>query len=261
MIDIIIPAYNCSKTLGRTLSSLVAQTDNDFNVIIIDDCSTENLEPIIENFKNLLNIKYIRNDVNIGAGMSRQVGMDNSLSKFIVFLDSDDMFMPYAIETFNSASKANPNIEFLQTYFYEQAYIDGEAILALQKDNFTACHGKMYNMEIIRKFNIRFVPEVIWSEDAFFNSMCIELMKISILKLPTMIWTFNKNSLLRGVNPERDRNRVKYFVQAMKLSSDFVKKYKPDIIHLEDSVKHILNSYNLSEEEKKELNKLLKGGQ
>ena len=83
MIDVIIPAYNCSKTLGRTLSSLVAQTDNDFNVIIVDDCSTEDLEPTVNGFKSLLNIKYIKNDTNMGAGMSRQVGMDNSFSKFV----------------------------------------------------------------------------------------------------------------------------------------------------------------------------------
>ena len=260
MIDIIIPAYNCSKTIRRTLSSLVAQTDNDFNVIIVDDCSTEDFKPIVDDFDSLLNIQYIRNENNVGPGYSRQVGMDNSSSKFVAFLDADDMLMPYAVETFNTAIKANPNIEFLQTYFYEQLYLDGIASLVLHKDNYTACHGKLYNMEVIRKYGIAFVPEVRWSEDAFFNSMCTELMKVSILKVPTMIWTFNQGSLLRSVNEDRDKNRVKYFVQAMKLSAAFVKKYKPNISHLETSIENVFKNYNLSEDEKNELNKLLEGG-
>lgn len=259
MIDIIIPAYNCSKTLGRTLSSLVAQTDTSFNVIIVDDCSNENLELVIDNFRNQLNIKYIRNDVNVGPGYSRQIGMDNSSSKFVAFLDADDMFMPYTVETFNTAIKANPDIEFLQTYFYEQLYLDGIASLALHKDNFTACHGKLYNMEVIRKFGIAFVPEVRWSEDAFFNSMCTELMKVSLLKVPTVIWTYTQGSLLRSTNEDRDKNRVKYFVQAMKLSAAFVKKFKSDISHLETSIQNVFKCYNLSEDEKNELTELLKG--
>lgn len=50
MINIIIPAYNCSNTLGRTLASLVAQTDQNFEVIIVDDCSVENIYFIVEDY-------------------------------------------------------------------------------------------------------------------------------------------------------------------------------------------------------------------
>ena len=64
MINVIIPAYNCSKTLGRTLASLVAQTDQNFEVIIIDDCSTENIKNIIDDYNNKLKIIYIRNENN-----------------------------------------------------------------------------------------------------------------------------------------------------------------------------------------------------
>ena len=90
MINVIIPAYNCSKTLGRTLASLVAQTDQNFEVIIVDDCSTENIKNIIDDYNNKLKIIYISNEKNIGCGMSRQVGIDNATQKFITFLDSDD---------------------------------------------------------------------------------------------------------------------------------------------------------------------------
>ena len=102
MINVIIPAYNCSKTIGKTLSSLVAQTDSNFEVIVIDDSSTEDIKSIIDSYSDKLNIIYIRNEKNLGCGMTRQVGIDNATQKFITFLDSDDMFMPYTVETFNS---------------------------------------------------------------------------------------------------------------------------------------------------------------
>ena len=97
MINVIIPAYNCSKTLGRTLASLVAQTDQNFEVIIVDDCSTENIKNIIDDYSNKLKIIYIRNKKNIGCGMSRKVGFDNATQKFIIFLDLDECFMHYKV--------------------------------------------------------------------------------------------------------------------------------------------------------------------
>ena len=97
MINVIIPAYNCRTTLGRTLSSLVAQTDPNFEVIVVDDCSTEDIKSIVDDYRDKLSIVYIRNERNLGCGMSRQVGIDNATQKFITFLDSDDMFMPYTV--------------------------------------------------------------------------------------------------------------------------------------------------------------------
>ena len=67
-ITIIIPCYNSSKTIVRTLSSLSSQLDKNFKVVIIDDCSQDSNE-LLENiniFKNLLNITYHRTRENIG---------------------------------------------------------------------------------------------------------------------------------------------------------------------------------------------------
>lgn len=261
MIDIIIPAYNREKMISKTLYSLVAQTDDNFNVIVVDDGSTDNTRAVVESFKDLLNIKYIRNEKNLGPGDSRQVGLDNSTSKFVAFLDSDDMFMPHAVETFNTAIKANPDIELLYTDFYEQLYIDGEMTLVLWKDNFSALHGKLYNMDVIRKYDIRFVPGMIWSEDAYFNSICVELMQLTMLKIPTMIWTYNSDSWVRGVNPERDKVQTMCLIEAMILSADFVKQYKSHVNHIPHTVNRIMQNKNLKEDEKIALNKLLERGQ
>ena len=236
MINVIIPAYNCRATLGRTLSSLVAQTDPNFEVIIVDDCSTEDIKSIVDDYRDKLSIVYIRNERNLGCGMSRQVGIDNATQKFITFLDSDDMFMPYTIETFNSIIEANPDTEYLHSYFYEQIVIDNNPAIYLWKDNYTACHGKLYNVELIKKYGIRNSPLVKWADDSFFNSMCSELMNMSTINVPTVLWTNNKNSIMRRQDVERDASVKEDFLNAMLLSTEFVLKQKGHIDHLQNTI-------------------------
>lgn len=257
MINVIIPAYNCRTTLGRTFSSLVAQTDLNFEVIIVDDCSTEDIKSIVDDYCDKLNIVYIRNEQNLGCGMSRQVGIDNATQKFITFLDSDDMFMPYTIETFNSIIEANPDTEYLHSYFYEQIVIDNNPAIYLWKDNYTACHGKLYNAELIKKYGIRNSPLVKWADDSFFNSMCSELMNMSIINVPTVLWTNNKNSIMRRQDVERDASVKEDFLNAMLLSAEFVLKQKGHIDHLQNTIEGIIRRMSLDEKETEKLNTLL----
>ena len=116
MIGVIIPAYNCRETLDRTLSSLGAQTDKNFKVYLVDDCSKEPLEDIVEKFKGTINIKYIKKEKNEGCGMARQTGIDACEEEYFTFLDSDDVLMPYTIALFNSYSSRNPNCNLFRTY-------------------------------------------------------------------------------------------------------------------------------------------------
>ena len=257
MINVIIPAYNCRITLGRTFSSLVAQTDPNFEAIVVDDCSTEDIKSIVDDYRDKLNIVYIRNEQNLGCGMSRQVGIDNATQKFITFLDSDDMFMPYTIETFNSIIEANPDTEYLHSYFYEQIVIDNNPAIYLWKDNYTACHGKLYNVELIKKYGIRNSPLVKWADDSFFNSMCSELMNMSIINVPTVLWTNNKNSIMRRQDVERDASVKEDFLNAMLLSAEFVLKQKGNIDHLQNTIEGIIKHMSLDEKETEKLNTLL----
>ena len=257
MINVIIPAYNCYSTLGRTLSSLVAQTDTNFEVIIVDDCSTVDIKPIVDDYTSKLNIIYIRNEQNLGCGMTRQVGIDNATQKFITFLDSDDMFMPYTVETFNSIIEVNPDTEYLHSYFYEQISINNNPAIFLWKDNYTACHGKLYNVELIKKYGICNSPLVKWADDSFFNSMCSELMNMSVIGVPTVLWTNNKNSITRRDDIERDSAMKEDFLNAMLLSAEFVLKQKGRIDHLQNTIEDIIKQVSLNEKETEKLNTLL----
>ena len=84
-ISIVIPVYNDAKNLERLLSSLKKQTSKDFEIIVIDDCSTDVAYDIAKKYAS----KFIKNKSNKGPAFSRNIGIKNSSGKIIAFTDSD----------------------------------------------------------------------------------------------------------------------------------------------------------------------------
>lgn len=231
-IEIIIPSYNCSSTLDRTLASLEAQTDNDFSVHIVDDCSTEDLTSILCRHDKL-NLKVTRNDINLGCGMSRQVGIDTTNADYIAFLDSDDVLMPYTVETWRNAAEKSPETDVFHSTFYEQTVnSDRKPVLKLIPDGFTWCHGKLYKVSFIKKYDIRNNPEIRYMDDSFFNSMCSELGEMSIIQIPMYMWLNNNSSITR--NGKMNQDECHYdFIHGLILSTKFVySKGKTHIEHI-----------------------------
>ncbi len=87
-ISVIIPAYNAEKTIERLLNSIISQTYKNYEVIIINDGSTDKTESIISRY-NSSNIKIISN-VNEGVGIARKIGFENATGDLVFFCDSDD---------------------------------------------------------------------------------------------------------------------------------------------------------------------------
>lgn len=111
--SIIIPTFNRSKTLLRALNSLIAQTETNWEAIIVDDGSTDDtfdlLIPIIENHSQ---IKYIFQS-NKGAAKAKNTGIFVASGKFITFLDSDDEFHPEHLEIRKRVLLESPDLVFL----------------------------------------------------------------------------------------------------------------------------------------------------
>ena len=91
-VSVIVPVYNTEKYLRRCLDSLVNQTLDDIEIIIIDDKSPDNSALIIDEYKKKYDnkIKVIHNKTNKGIGYNRNIGIKKSSGKYIMFIDSDD---------------------------------------------------------------------------------------------------------------------------------------------------------------------------
>ena len=87
-VSIILPTYNRSHILGKAIESVRIQTYDNFELIIVDDCSTDETEQMIYAYEDP-RLKYIRNDKNLGAAGSRNRGADVATGEYIAFVDSD----------------------------------------------------------------------------------------------------------------------------------------------------------------------------
>jgi len=111
--SVIIPTYNREKLILRALTSLLSQTEKNFEAIIIDDGSTDNTYTVIkEIFLKNYNFIYICNS-NHGLAFSRNLGMNHASGKYITFLDSDDEYEPDHLETRKKILSENHDIELL----------------------------------------------------------------------------------------------------------------------------------------------------
>lgn len=93
-VSIIIPTYNASKYIIQTLESVIVQSFNDYEIIIVDDCSKDDTVLKIKNYLNNINANFnlIVNEKNLGVAISRNKGISVAKGQFIAFLDSDDIW-------------------------------------------------------------------------------------------------------------------------------------------------------------------------
>jgi glycosyltransferase involved in cell wall biosynthesis len=107
LVSIIIPTYNRGYILSRAIESVLNQTYQNTEIIIVDDCSTDNTEEIVKKFSDS-RIQYISHSKNRGASAARNTGIKTAKGDFIAFLDSDDEYLPGKIEKSLAVFKKAP---------------------------------------------------------------------------------------------------------------------------------------------------------
>lgn len=140
-LSIIIPVFNTEKYLKRCLDSIVNQSFKDMEIILVDDCSAGNCYEIFEEYqKNNKNIKYIKNEVNLGSAWSRLNGLSYAKGEYIHFVDSDDwVFEDCYLKIHKYLGNKYDCIHFEGIYAYDDK--------TMQKINFQIPE----NMELIGK--------------------------------------------------------------------------------------------------------------
>ena len=117
-VSVIVPVFNAEKYLGTCLECILAQTFQDFEVIVVDDCSTDNSISVAENFLERFDgrLKILSLEKNTGGGaVPRNIGLDFARGKYICFADADDFFIATTLKTF---------FDFAETFQAEVVYTE-----------------------------------------------------------------------------------------------------------------------------------------
>ena len=110
IVSVVIPVHNRSNTIADSMKSVLSQSYTDLELIVVDDASTEDLEPIVTGVGDP-RIRYIRREKNGGAGAARNTGIQAATGQFIAFHDSDDLWLPGKLENqMKALEEAGPEV-------------------------------------------------------------------------------------------------------------------------------------------------------
>lgn len=112
LVSIIMPSYNTEKYIADSIKSVQDQTYSNWELIIVDDCSTDGTDKVVESIQDQ-RIRYIKNETNSGAAFSRNRALREAKGRWIAFLDSDDLWKP---------EKLKKQIHFMEENGYAFSY-------------------------------------------------------------------------------------------------------------------------------------------
>ena len=214
-LDIIIPCFNAKKTILNTLESIKIQKDViGFKVYLINDKSDYDYREEIDNYSKYFYIEEIKLDKNMGPGGARREGINRTNSKYIMFIDSDDVLYDcYSIKDLYNASIGYDLC--ISNFIFER-----DGVRVVKEKNLVWLHGKVYRREFLDKYNIRFNDSRA-NEDNGFNRLIILMNpKINFYNRITYIYRDNADSITRKNNRSYKIFGLEGFIYNMKWAID-----------------------------------------
>lgn len=204
LVSVITPTYNCANFIGETIESVQEQTYHQWEMIIVDDCSTDNTKEIVEKYiKEDNRIKYFCLENNSGTAVARNKAMELANGEYIAFLDSDDIWLE---------EKLKKQLEFMKGHeiafsctSYEQIDESGKTLNKIIKTVPKANYNRvlldcpignstvMYNVEKMGKFEVPNIRKR--NDDALWLQMLKKEKYIYGMKSVLMKYRIRRNSI------------------------------------------------------------------
>lgn len=216
--SIIIPSYNTGSYIRACINSVLTQTFKDYEIIVVDDCSSDNglTRSVLNTF---LDIKVLQTEKNSGPGNARNIGISNASGQYILFLDSDDAFSSNdTLEKLNATiGKDTPDIIYTGFQFIGEEFsfipneINSTKEFRLSENKFINVWSICWNTSFIKENNICFSDKCYSYEDVAFAFWGISLA--TSYKIADYI-TYNYTRNREGSSSNRDSNYAKHFNQS-----------------------------------------------
>jgi len=205
-VSIIVPVFNSAEYLEKCLDSILSQTLKEFEIILIDDGSTDTSLEIIKNYaKKYDNIRY-KTKTNEGQAIARNLGIEMATGKFICFVDSDDYIENTMLQKlYESAIKNNSDIvicDYIEEYEKKQIekkslFVDAES---LDKSYILSVAGpcsKIIKTDIFKQNNLKFLENNIYEDLAIIPTLALYTQNISYCKEILYHYVIRNNSTMQ----------------------------------------------------------------
>lgn len=215
-VSIVVPVYNAEKTLDKCIKSIIAQSYRDFELLLIDDGSSDSSGSICDAYMDTDDRVKVYHKVNGGVSSARNMGIDNVSGEWILFVDSDDwlgesllqnlmemsncadLVVSYPILVFSDKTSFAP--QFPSRFYDESSFQDIFIYNALHE--YTSPWAKLFKKEIIRNEQIRFCEDMFIGEDMVFLYTYMKYVKSIYVSTSTdYFYNFeSQSSLTKRVN-------------------------------------------------------------
>lgn len=146
LVSIIIPSYNYSMYIGQCIDSCLAQTYDNVEIVVVDDCSTDGSVPVIVKHLKRYKDQFIRCPENKGYSHAKNLGIRLSRGEYICHLDSDDFLTPDSVEVRMKAFEEDPSLDMVSAWAWKWRLIDGK----WRKDSYNK-NSKIHAQTVILK--------------------------------------------------------------------------------------------------------------
>ena len=262
-VSVIIPTYNREEFITETINSVLNQTYKDFEIIVVDDGSTDNTKLKLESFKS--NIKLIEQK-NSERAIATNNGVKNSSGEYIAFLDSDDIWIKDKLEkqvklldsnsdvvlTYGQCLRINEYGEEIQSAKRQLQGFSGDVFTNLLMRNFISSPTPMIRREYLettRGFQTKYIPYEDWEFWIRFSL----LGKFSFSGEPFAYYRIHKNQSVKLVQAEKIETVTSLLLEdSFKLKNDFenIKKHSLGLANLRFCYWYILANQNKKAKEK-----------
>jgi glycosyltransferase involved in cell wall biosynthesis len=207
LVSIITPTFNAEKFIAETIKSVQNQTYTHWELIIIDDCSTDNTIHLIEKICQKENrITLIKNNKNLGPAKSRNIGIQKSCGKYLTFIDADDLWKKNFIERSITeiANTKNPFVfasyerkdEHLNPHLNDFIVPNKVNYSAILKSNAISCLTAFLDVSVLGK---KYMPEIKKRQDMGLWLQYLKIIPFAVgIQEPLAIYRIRKNSLSRN---------------------------------------------------------------
>lgn len=210
MISIVIPCFNVQNTIKETLSSVLAQTCDDFEIVAVDDGSVDGTHSILEEYSNLDRRIKIVNKSNGGVSSARNLGLSKATGEYVLFLDGDDTIDSNLLLTLKKTIASNVDLGMV-IYGFDNEKRRGKYMRHLPYNSPNYVKDYLYNKlyihlssfiirkDILINNSLLFDERTYYSEDREFVVSCLCLAKnIAVIRDSFFCYHWSENSAMRN---------------------------------------------------------------